>query len=280
VLLQTTHAVFEQSAVSKIAYFVVYIVLLFISLNSFYVTVSYIEETIDTMMSFMIALLPLVLGLMATFGNVVTVSFFHPIVIFLIHISGVLVSKFILPLLFLSAILLIVSTLNENHKVTHLGNLFKSVGMGLLGMFLTIFLGVMSVQGAASAIQDGVAMKTTKFITGNFIPVVGRTFTDAADTVLSASLLLKNAVGIVGMVMILLISLFPALKIFAIALMYKIAASVLQHVADWTMITSINIISKYIGYMLGCMLCISLMFSLAIVIIVAASNITSLLRYE
>src|SRR5699024_10799823 len=178
---------------------------------------------IDTMMSFMIALLPLVLRLMAKFGNVVTVSFFHPIVIFLIHISGVLVSKFILPLLFLSAILLIVSTLNEIHKVTHLRNLFKFGGIGLLGMLLTIFLGVMSVQGAASAIQDGVAMKTTKFITGNFIPVVGRTFTDPADTVLSASLLLKNAVGIVGMVMILLISLFPALKIFAIALMYKIA---------------------------------------------------------
>ena len=47
----------------------------------------------------------------------------------------------------------------------------------------------MSVQGTATAIQDGVALKTTKFITGNFIPVVGRTFTDAADTVLSAALL-------------------------------------------------------------------------------------------
>src|SRR5699024_6688811 len=155
-------------------------------------------------------LLPLVLGLMATFGNVVTVSFFHPIVIFLIHISGVLVSKFILPLLFLSAFLLIVSTLNEHHKVTHLGNLFKSVGMALLWMVFTIFVGGMSVQGAASAIQDVVAMNTPKFLTGNFIPVVGRSFTDAADTVLSASLLLKNAVWIVGMVMILLISLFPA----------------------------------------------------------------------
>lgn len=278
ILLQTMHAAFEKSAVSKIAYFVVYIVLLFISLNSFYVTVSYIEEAIDTMMSFMIALLPLILGLMATFGNIVTVSFFHPIVIFLIHLSGVLVSKFILPILFLSAILLIVSTLNENHKVTHLGNLFKSVGMGALGIFLTVFLGVMSVQGAASAIQDGVAMKTTKFITGNFIPVVGKTFTDAADTVLSASLLLKNAVGIVGMIIILLIVLFPAIKIFAIALMYKIAAAILQPVADGPMITSLNTISKYIGYMLGSLLAVSFMFFLAIVIIVVASNITLLLR--
>src|SRR5690625_3422700 len=102
----------------------------------------------------------------------------------------------------------------------------------MLGAFLTIFLGVMSVQGTVSAVQDGIAMKTAKFITGNFIPVIGRTFTDAADTVLSASLLLKNAVGIVGVIIIVFIALFPTLKIFAIALTYKVAAAILQPIGD------------------------------------------------
>lgn len=278
IVLQTMHSAFERSAVSKIAYFVVYLVLLFIALNSFYLAVSYAKEAIDTMGSFMIALLPLVLGLMASVGNIAAVSFFHPIVMFLIPLSGVLVSNFVLPLLFLSALLLIVSSLNEKYKVTHLANLFKSVALGVLGVFLTIFLGVMSVQGAASAIQDGVAMKTAKFITGNFIPVIGRTFTDAADTILTASLLLKNAVGIVGVVVIVFFALFPAIKIFAIALIYKIAAAVLQPIGDGPVITSLNIISKYIVYVLACLLAVSFMFLLAIVIIVVASNITLLLR--
>src|SRR5690625_5290839 len=214
VILQTMHTAFEKSVISKIAYFVVYIVLIFIALNSFYLAFSYAKQTIDAMSNFMIALIPLILGLMATFGNLVTVSFFHPIIILLINISGVLVSGIILPLLFLSALLLIVSSLSDNYQVTHLANLFKSIGIGILGVFLTIFLGVMSVQGTASAIQDGVAMKTAKFITGNFIPVIGRTFTDATDTILSASLLLKNAVGIVGLVIIVFIALFPTIKIF------------------------------------------------------------------
>ncbi len=205
VILQTIHTAFEKSAVSKIAYYIVYIVLIYLALNSFYVAVSYANDAIDTMSSFMIALLPLMLGIMATLGNVITVSFFHPVIVFLINLSGVLVSKFILPLLFLSALLLIVSNLNENYSVSKLANLLKQVGMGTLGIFLTIFLGVMSVQGASSAVQDGVAMKTTKFITGNFIPVVGRTFTDATDTILSASLLLKNAVGIAGVLIIVLL---------------------------------------------------------------------------
>ncbi|WP_156290826.1 stage III sporulation protein AE [Oceanobacillus salinisoli] len=277
-LLQTMHNAFEKSSVSKIAYFVVYIVLIFLALNSFYVAVSYVEDAIQTMSSFMIALLPLVLGLMATFGNLVSVSFFHPIIIFLINVSGVLVSNFILPLLFLSAILTIVSSVSENYKVTHLANLFKSVGMGVLGVFLTIFLGVISVQGTASAIQDGVAMKTAKFITGNFIPVVGRTFTDATDTILSASLLLKNAVGVVGLVIVLLIALFPALKVAAIAIIYKIAAAVLQPVGDGPVISTLNTISNYILFVLACLLAVSIMFFLAIVIIVVASNLTMLLR--
>ncbi|WP_339228091.1 stage III sporulation protein AE [Oceanobacillus sp. FSL K6-2867] len=278
VILQTMHSAFERNAVSKIAYFVIYLVLIFIALNSFYVAVSYTQDAIEMMKGFMIALLPLVLGMMASFGNVIAVSFFHPIIIFLINFSGILVSAFILPLLFLSAMLLIVSSLSENYKVTHLANLFKTVGLGALGIFLTIFLGVISVQGTASAIQDGLAMKTAKFVTGNFIPVVGRTFTDAADTILSASLVLKNAVGMAGLLIILLIVLFPALKIAAVALIYKIAAAALQPIGGGPVITALNTISNYILYILACLLAVSLMFLLAIVIIVSASNITILLR--
>src|SRR5690606_28057888 len=171
-----------------------------------------------------------------------------------------------------------VNNISENYKVTHLANLFKSVGMGLLGVFLTIFLGVISVQGTTSAIQDGVAMKTAKFVTGNFIPVVGRTLTDATDTILSASLLLKNAIGVVGLIIVALIALFPALKVAAIAIIYKIAAAVLQPIGDGPVITTLNTISNFILFVLACLVAISIMFFLAIVIIVVASNLTMLIR--
>lgn len=278
VILQSMHAAFEKSVVSKIAYFVVYIVLIYITLNSFYLVFTYAKETIETMSNFMIALLPLMLGLIATSGQIITVSFFHPVIIFLIHVSGILMTSFVFPLLYLSALLVIVSHLNEHFKATHLAELFKSVSLGTLGLFLTIFLGVMSVQGTATAIQDGVALKTTKFITGNFIPVVGRTFTDAADTVLTAAQLLKNAVGIVGLLIVVFIAVFPAIKIVAISLIYKLAAALLQPLGKSPIIVSLNIISKYILYVLACLITVTFMFFLSIVIITVASNIPLLLR--
>mgnify|MGYP001199826419 CR=1 FL=1 len=278
VFLQTLHTTFQNSTVSKLAYFIVYIVLLFIALNSFYTVFTYAQEAIEMMSSFMIALIPLILGLMTTFGNVAAVTFFHPLIIFLVNSSGLLVGKFILPLLLLSALLMIVSSLSDRYKVTHLAKLFKSVALGALGIFLTIFLGVMSVQGAASAIQDGIGLKTAKYITANFIPVVGRTFTDATDTILNASLLLKNAIGIVGVVITIFITIFPALKILAIAIIYHVAAAVLQPLGDGPVITSLETISQFIFYILACLLVVSFMFFLGIVIIIAASNLTMFIK--
>ena len=278
VILQSMHTAFENSVVSKIAYFVVYLVLIYITLNSFYLVFTYAKESIETMSSFMIALLPLLIVLIATFGQVITISFFHPIILFLIHISGVLTSTFIFPLLYLSALLIIVSQLNENFKATYLADLMRTVSLSTLGMFFTIFLGVMSVQGTATAIQDGVALKTTRFITGNFIPVIGRTLTDAADTFLSAAMLLKNAIGIVGLIIIVIIAIFPALKIMVIAFIYKLAAAILQPLGNSPVIVTLNTISKYMMYVLSCLIIVTFMFFLSIVIITVASNIPLLMR--
>ncbi len=82
--------------------------------------------------------------------------------------------------------------MSDQYKVTKLSKLLQNVSVGIIGIFLTIFLGVLSVQGTATAVADGIAVKTAKFVTGNFIPVVGRMFTEAADTVISASGLLKK----------------------------------------------------------------------------------------
>lgn len=278
IVLQTMHSAFEESMVSKIAYFVVYMALIYIALNSFYSAFTYTTEAVSAMSSFMIGMIPLLLGLLATLGNVITISFFHPIVLFIVHSSGVLISTFILPLLYMSALLYIVSTLHSSYKVTHLAELLKTVSLTVLGMFFTLFIGVISIQGTASAVQDGVAMKTTKFITGNFIPVIGRTFTDAADTVLTASLLLKNAVGIVGVLIILFIALFPALKIAVIALIYKLTAAILQPLGGGPVVESLQTISKFMMYILACLLIVTLMFFLSIVIILIASNVTLFLR--
>lgn len=278
IILQAISTAFEQSSVSQVANFIVFIVLIYVTIASFHDVFTYAQETIEQMSHFMMALLPLMLGLLATFGQAMSVTFFHPVIIFLIHVSGLLMTSFIFPLLFLSALLTIISYLNEKYQATYLAELLKSISIGTLGVFITIFLGVISVQGTATAIQDGIALKTTKFITGNFIPVIGGSFTDAADTVLASLLLLKNTIGIVGLIIITSIAAFPAVKIMIIAFMYKGAAALLQPLGKNLIIECLHVVSKYIMYVLACVITATFMFFLAVVFMIIASNIPFLLR--
>ncbi|WP_419865587.1 stage III sporulation protein AE [Fictibacillus phosphorivorans] len=277
-LLQSIQNAFDRSAISKVAYGIVYMVLIILALNSFHVAISYATDAIDNMLSFMIALIPLLLALMATVGSLASVAFFHPVILFLVNTSGLLIKNFVLPLLFLSALLSIVSTMSEHHKVTQLAKLLRNISMGALAFFFTVFLGVMSVQGATAAVADGITIKTAKFITGNFIPVVGRMFTDATDTVMSASILLKNSVGIIGALLLLLLAIFPAIKVLILAFIYSMAAALLQPLGGGPIVESLGIIGKSVMFIFAALMTVSIMFFLAITIIIAAGNVTLMVR--
>jgi stage III sporulation protein AE len=277
-LLQLLQNAFNQSAVSKVAYALVYMVLIIIALNSFHVAIQYTNNAIHSMTNFILALIPLLLALMASSGGLASAAFFHPVIIFLMNTSGLLIQNVVLPLLFLSALLNIVSTLTDQYKVTQLAGLLRNISIGLLASFLTIFLGVISVQGASAAVTDGITIRTAKFITGNFIPVLGRMFTDATDTVISASILLKNTVGVIGVAILLLIAAFPAIKVLSLAFIYKFAASILQPLGGGPVIACLDIISKSVIYIFAALAIVSLMFFLSLTVIIAAGNLTIMMR--
>ncbi|UGB29436.1 stage III sporulation protein AE [Metabacillus sp. B2-18] len=277
-LLQLLQNAFNQSTVSKVAYALVYMVLIIIALNSFHVAIEYTTNAIESMTNFILALIPLLLALMASSGGIISAAFFHPVIIFLMNTSGLLIQNVVLPLLFLSALLSIVSTLTDQYKVTQLAGLLRNISIGLLASFLTIFLGVISVQGASAAVSDGITIRTAKFITGNFIPVLGRMFTDATDTVISASVLLKNTVGVIGVAILLFIAAFPAIKVLSLAFIYKFAASILQPLGGGPVITCLDIISKSVIYIFAALAIVSLMFFLSLTVIIAAGNLTMMMR--
>ncbi|NIK77459.1 stage III sporulation protein AE [Paenibacillus castaneae] len=277
-VLETLQNAFERNTVSKVAYSITYMVLIIIAVNSFHVAIDYAKGAIEGMVQFMLAMVPLLLTLLASMGNVVTVSVLHPLIVFMIHAIGTLVYTIVFPLLFFSAVLHIASALSDKFKVTQLANLLRSIGVYVLGGLITIFLGVVSVQGVTGAVTDGVTLRTAKFVTGNFVPVVGRMFSDAADTVISASMLAKNAIGLAGVIILLFISVFPAIKILTLALIYNISAAVMQPLGESPIVTCLQTIGKTMIFVFAALAAVSLMFFLAVTIILTAGNASLMVR--
>ncbi|WJH34296.1 stage III sporulation protein AE [Paenibacillus sp. CC-CFT747] len=277
-ILETLQAAFEKNTVSKVAFGICYMVLIVLAVNSFHVGIGYAKSAIEGMIQFMIAVIPLLLTLLASMGNLVSVSVLHPLIIFMIHTVSTAIYMVVFPLLFFSAILHIVSSLSQRFKVTQLANMLRSVSVGLLGLFVTVFLGVISVQGATGAVTDGVTIRTAKYVSGTFIPVVGRMFSDASDTVIGASLLVKNAVGLAGVVILILLCAFPAIKILTLALIYNLSAAVMQPLGDSPIVTCLQTIGKSMIYVFAALAAVGLMFFLAITIMIAAGNVSVMMR--
>ncbi|WP_336786862.1 stage III sporulation protein AE [Paenibacillus sp. MMO-177] len=277
-VLETLQNAFERNAVSKVAYSITYMVLIIIAVNSFHVAIGYAKDAIGTMIQFMLAMMPLLLTLLAAMGNVLTVTILHPLIIFMIHTVGTVIYAIVFPLLFFSAVLHIVSAMSDKFKVTQLANLLRNIGVGIMGVLATVFLGVLSVQGAKGAVTDGITMRTAKFVTGNFVPVVGRMFTDAADTVISASLLAKNAIGLAGVIILLFLCAFPAIKILTLALIYNVSAAAMQPLGDSPIVACLQTIGKTMIYVFAALAAVSLMFFLAVTIVLTAGNAALMVR--
>ncbi|HBG22361.1 MAG TPA: stage III sporulation protein AE, partial [Peptococcaceae bacterium] len=219
---------FEQNTVAKLAHAVGMLALLTVALSSFGIALNTGREAISNMVGFMQAMIPVLLTLMAAMGNVTTVAVMQPVIFVSSNILATLINNIVFPLIFCAAVLSIVSSLSERFKVNRLADLFRDGSVFLVSLFLTIFIGILGIQGVAGAVTDGVGLRTAKFLTGSFVPVVGGVLTDAVDVIVGCSLFIKNGMGIIGALGILLMCALPVVKILSVAVMYRLAAVLME----------------------------------------------------
>ena len=126
--------------VSKIAYYVEYILIVTLITTNFSQIVENIKESINNLTGFMNSLLPILLALISATGQVATITVIQPVLLFSIVIIGNIVNMVILPIIVMSTALDIVSNLSDKVQVTKLAKFFKSSAVWCVGFIITIFM--------------------------------------------------------------------------------------------------------------------------------------------
>jgi len=278
VLLQNLQNSFEQSGISVLAYSVCFIFLSVIALTAFYNAISLARDTVDHMVSFMEALLPLLISLLAGVGALTSAALFTPLMLFVVSTVSVIIKNVVLPLLLITSVLDCVNYLSDKYRLSNLTSLFKQGGMMILGFTLVIFIGIVTVQGVAGGVADGVTLRTAKYATTTFVPVVGKMFADTVELVMGASLLLKNAVGIFGVLAVLTICAFPLIKLLSLVAIMKVTGALIQPMGDDRMGKCLDAMGNNLLLVFGALLTVVLMFFLAITMIIGAGSAAMMLR--
>lgn len=236
------------------------------------------RAAITGMSSTMQALFPFLVTLLAAVGGRASAAFFQPAVVAASGTMTTLLQNVTLPFAMGLGVLTMVGSLCDNLRITKLCKLMKQVAHWTLGFGFTVFIGVMMVQGLGSAAVDGVSIRTAKYAIDNFIPIVGGMFADTVDTLVGCSLLIKNAVGIVGLFLLLGQLMGPMLQTVCTLILYSAASAVLEPVADSPLSQCIGEFSGVYTLLFIIELSVGAMFMLLVAQMLVVSNLTVMLR--
>ena len=262
----------DNNNVSQIIYFVQYILIVTLIMSNFTEIIKLVKDTSNNLVGFINVLIPLLLALMVYTGSIATSTIIEPIVLFISNFVGNIISDILIPIVLVIVVFSIVSKISERVQIEKISKFLKSGVMWALGVILTVFVGVVSLEGTLSSSVDGITAKTAKAAVSTVIPVVGKVLGDVVDSVLGCGVILKNAVGFVGVIVILSICIMPIIKIGTLSMIYSLASAVVQPIADEKIVKLLDEMSGVFKLLLGILCALSVILIIGITMVVKISN--------
>lgn len=269
---------FASDGVSKLAFYMCYIVAVTIIISSFIQIVDLATETIVMLIVFMEIFLPVMIGFIVSTGGITTSSMIYPLIIFVTNVISNFMNNFMVPILMTAFGIGMVAHISEKIKISKISEMIKSISMWIFGIMLTLFVGIVSLEGSIASTVDGITVKTAKFMFSNGVPVVGKLLGDSIDTILGSTLVLKDAVGFVGVLILITLILMPVLKILIFLLLYGGAAALIEPFAESRLLKCMQETVGIGKVVLAMVLTVSVMFIVGIVAMLKMTNNVAMFR--
>ena len=271
-LFKNLQSSFSSEGISQIAFFACYAILIILLSKTFIISLSLAKDVIVQIATFMDKVLPLLAALLIASGGLTQAATMDPIILGATILIPKIYLNIIIPLILITFVLQFANNISTEPKLSNLCGLIKKSTAWIQGFIITVFIGVLTIRGISSSTIDAVTLKTTKFTIDNFIPIVGKSLSDAISSIAGYSLIIKNAIGSIGLIVIILIIIYPIIKIVLSSLIFKLSAALLEPITDKRITSSIAAAGESLILIMSCVLCVSLMFFVLIAIMISAGK--------
>ncbi len=268
-LLKNFSNSFGDKPVSTLGTVVCSCLVITLCLKNFMMTYEACLTTLNIMTRTMQVLLPIMIPLLISMGGFSSGGVLNPVIVGAITAFNTALQKFILPIMFISSIFILINSLTEKDYVSRLAVFLRKAAIFFTGLAVTIFAGLTAIQGLVTKTADGLLVNTARYSVDNFVPIVGGFAADSIDMVLSCVAVIKNGIGLLGIIIIICLLTVPVLKILAIAVIYKLTAVLAEPVATKQISNSLNEMGSAVITMAVILGLCALMFLIFLTIIIS-----------
>lgn len=227
------------------------------TINCITASVEAIRSSSDFMMSF----IPVFTGVMATSGQPVSAVVYNTALFSTIQVIAKVVANILIPLLGIYMAFSVTSSVGTSIKIDGISESIKKAVTWTLGLLLTIFVGLFTVQNVVSSSADSITTKTAKFLISSFVPVVGSALSEAYTSVQGCLGLIKSSVGAFGII----VCIFTFLPHIITTCLYMLSLNIAAIVADILCVEKVSKVLKAVSGVLSLLIGILLCFSILMI---------------
>ena len=257
--------VFQNKQISEISFYVLYLLLITIGLNSFRILIVSASENLERLIGFMKVLGPVYFLAVAFAAGSSTSILFYNLVLLLIYLVELVILNFLIPFVQVYIVVKVMNNLSEEDYLSKFAELCETVIAWTLKTLLAGVTGVNIIQGLLSPAIDSLKRSAEA------IPVVGDAIGGVTEVMLGTAVLIKNGIGVAGALVCIGICLVPIIQMAVVTLLYKLIAAMIQPVSDKRIVGCISSIADGSQMLLRIIFTTGVLFLLTIAVVTATT---------
>lgn len=231
-----------------------------------------IKRTIEVLAGIVNAVYPPLVTLLTAVGGGVSTGLFDPGLAIVSSLVGNIMTVAVLPLFIATVVFSIVGSISDNVKLDKLQSATRYIGGGVMTLTFGGLIAYLSISGLIGGTVDSASIKATKYLVSSYVPVIGGYLSQGVDLVRVGMVIVKNALGVSGIIAVILIVLTPAIKLLALTVGLKLTAGIIEPITDKRLSGFINNVSESVRQLLGAVLGVGFVFILSLSMLLFTLN--------
>ena len=261
----------QNRQVASVGFYMIYILLAALTVAAFDVVIQWVESGIRNITAFMGVFYPVYFLAVAVAKGSVTGVAFYNLVLFLIYAVEIIIGNVLLPMVRVYMIIRVLNFLGPEDMLGKLSEFLELIIRWTLKTALACVIGANLIQGMISPAIDTVK-RSTMLKGAEAIPGVGNLLGGMTEVALGTAVLVKNGIGMTGAVICIALCVIPLVQTAGTALLYKLAAAVIQPVSDERVTGCVEAVGEGCQILLQIVFTVGVLFLLTIAIVAAVTN--------
>ncbi len=232
-------------------------------------------ELLSSASMFITTFIPLFAGILSVMGRTASASVINSVTLAATQLFSQLAVNFLAPLCGAVMGLSITGAIHPQLELGRLGELIKKAVTWTLGLLMTVFMSILSLQTFVTGAADNALIRTAKFAVSSGVPIVGGTISDAVGTVHSSLSLIRSSVGTYGMIAAAVIVLPTLINVAC----YRLSLTAAEALSDVFGVKELSSLLKSCGAVMAIIqavtVCFLLLNTIAAVILLAIGSGTA-----